>query len=44
MFGILQVVTATSSLALGIHMPCKSVVFAEDSVFLDAVNYRQVWK
>ncbi|KFQ50895.1 putative ATP-dependent RNA helicase DDX60, partial [Nestor notabilis] len=40
--GYIKVVTATSSLALGIHMPCKSVVFAEDSVFLDALNYRQV--
>ncbi|NWR94333.1 DDX60 helicase, partial [Furnarius figulus] len=40
--GYLKVVTATSSLALGINMPCKSVVFVEDSVFLDALNYRQM--
>ncbi|KGL74939.1 putative ATP-dependent RNA helicase DDX60, partial [Tinamus guttatus] len=40
--GYIKVVTATGSLALGINMPCKSVVFAEDSVFLDALNYRQV--
>ncbi|NXK85555.1 DDX60 helicase, partial [Formicarius rufipectus] len=40
--GYMKVVTATSSLALGINMPCKSVVFAEDSVFLDALNYRQM--
>uniref|UniRef100_A0A8B9GPD7 DExD/H-box helicase 60 n=1 Tax=Amazona collaria TaxID=241587 RepID=A0A8B9GPD7_9PSIT len=40
--GYIKVVTATSSLALGINMPCKSVVFAEDSVFLDALNYRQM--
>ncbi|KFW71861.1 putative ATP-dependent RNA helicase DDX60, partial [Pygoscelis adeliae] len=40
--GYVKVVTATSTLALGINMPCKSVVFAEDSVFLDALNYRQV--
>ncbi|XP_027491320.1 probable ATP-dependent RNA helicase DDX60 isoform X3 [Corapipo altera] len=40
--GYVKVVTATSSLALGINMPCKSVVFAEDSVFLDALNYRQM--
>ncbi|KFO87667.1 putative ATP-dependent RNA helicase DDX60, partial [Buceros rhinoceros silvestris] len=40
--GYIKVVTATSTLALGINMPCKSVVFAEDSVFLDALNYRQV--
>ncbi|XP_054984020.1 probable ATP-dependent RNA helicase DDX60 [Sorex araneus] len=37
-----QVVTATSSLALGINMPCKSVVFTEDSVYLDALNFRQM--
>ncbi|XP_050194285.1 LOW QUALITY PROTEIN: probable ATP-dependent RNA helicase DDX60 [Myiozetetes cayanensis] len=40
--GYVKVVTATSSLALGINMPCKSVVFAEDSVYLDALNYRQM--
>ncbi|XP_066487732.1 probable ATP-dependent RNA helicase DDX60 isoform X2 [Tiliqua scincoides] len=40
--GYLQVVTATSTLALGINMPCKSVVFVEDSVYLDALNYRQM--
>ncbi|XP_067407878.1 probable ATP-dependent RNA helicase DDX60 [Emydura macquarii macquarii] len=40
--GYIRVVTATGSLALGINMPCKSVVFTEDSVFLDALNYRQM--
>ncbi|NXY40816.1 DDX60 helicase, partial [Ceuthmochares aereus] len=40
--GYIKVVTATSTLALGINMPCKSVVFAEDSIFLDALNYRQM--
>ncbi|XP_027763996.1 probable ATP-dependent RNA helicase DDX60 [Empidonax traillii] len=40
--GYVKVVTATSSLALGINMPCKSVVFTEDSVYLDALNYRQM--
>ncbi|NWR68867.1 DDX60 helicase, partial [Centropus unirufus] len=40
--GYIKVVTATSTLALGINMPCKSVVFAEDSVYLDALNYRQM--
>ncbi|XP_043919452.1 probable ATP-dependent RNA helicase DDX60 [Protopterus annectens] len=40
--GFLQVVTATGSLALGINMPCKSVVFVEDSVYLDALNLRQM--
>ncbi|XP_042702803.2 probable ATP-dependent RNA helicase DDX60 isoform X1 [Chrysemys picta bellii] len=40
--GYIRVVTATGSLALGINMPCKSVVFTEDSVYLDALNYRQM--
>ncbi|XP_075786303.1 putative ATP-dependent RNA helicase DDX60 isoform X8 [Pelodiscus sinensis] len=40
--GYIRVVTATGSLALGINMPCKSVVFTEDSIFLDALNYRQM--
>ncbi|XP_008065931.1 probable ATP-dependent RNA helicase DDX60-like [Carlito syrichta] len=40
--GLIRVVTATGTLALGVHMPCKSVVFAQDSVYLDALNYRQM--
>ncbi|OCT99648.1 hypothetical protein XELAEV_18005430mg [Xenopus laevis] len=40
--GYLRVVTATGSLALGINMPCKSVVFVQDSLYLDALNYRQM--
>uniref|UniRef100_A0A8C4MV45 DExD/H-box 60 like n=1 Tax=Equus asinus asinus TaxID=83772 RepID=A0A8C4MV45_EQUAS len=40
--GFITVVTATGTLALGIHMPCKSVVLAQDSVYLDALNYRQM--
>ncbi|XP_075050281.1 putative ATP-dependent RNA helicase DDX60 [Mixophyes fleayi] len=40
--GYIKIVTATSSLALGINMPCKSVVFLKDSVFFDALNYRQM--
>ncbi|KXZ48231.1 hypothetical protein GPECTOR_29g135 [Gonium pectorale] len=39
---ILQVVFATGTLALGVHMPCRSVVLAGDSHFLDALNYRQM--
>ncbi|XP_069833929.1 probable ATP-dependent RNA helicase DDX60 isoform X2 [Dendropsophus ebraccatus] len=40
--GYIRVVTSTSSLALGINMPCKSVVFLQDSVYLDALNFRQM--
>ncbi|KAK5707932.1 hypothetical protein LTR97_000471 [Elasticomyces elasticus] len=37
----LSVIVATGTLALGINMPCKTVVFSGDSVFLTALNYRQ---
>ncbi|XP_038611250.1 probable ATP-dependent RNA helicase DDX60 isoform X2 [Tachyglossus aculeatus] len=40
--GLIRVVTATGTLALGINMPCKSVIFAQNSIYLDALNYRQV--
>ena len=39
--GFLTVVVATGTLSLGINMPCKTVVFSGDSVFLTALNYRQ---
>lgn len=39
--GFLRVIVATGTLALGINMPCKTVVFSGDSVFLTALNYRQ---
>ena len=39
--GFLRVVIATGTLALGINMPCTTVVFSGDSVFLTALNYRQ---
>ncbi|KAF9737049.1 DEAD/DEAH box helicase [Paraphaeosphaeria minitans] len=39
--GFLRVVIATGTLALGINMPCKTVVFTGDSVFLSALNFRQ---
>lgn len=39
--GYLRVVIATGTLALGINMPCKTVVFSGDSIFLTALNYRQ---
>ncbi|KAL6036284.1 hypothetical protein STEG23_024020, partial [Scotinomys teguina] len=40
--GFIRVVTATGTLALGINMPCKSVVFAQNSIYLDALNFRQM--
>ena len=39
--GYLRVVIATGTLALGINMPCATVVFSGDSVFLTALNFRQ---
>lgn len=39
--GFLRVVIATGTLALGINMPCSTVVFCGDSVFLTALNFRQ---
>lgn len=39
--GFLRVVIATGTLALGINMPCSTVVFSGDSVFLTALNFRQ---
>ncbi|XP_067838547.1 probable ATP-dependent RNA helicase DDX60 isoform X2 [Heptranchias perlo] len=40
--GFVKAVSATGTLALGINMPCKTVVFLCDSVYLDSLNYRQM--
>lgn len=37
-----RVLFATETLALGINMPCRTVVFAGDSLQLDPMNYRQM--
>lgn len=39
--GFLTVVISTGTLALGLNMPCKTVVFFGDSVYLTALNYHQ---
>jgi len=39
--GFLTVVIATGTLSMGINMPCKTVVFTGDSVYLSALNFRQ---
>ncbi|CAN8104160.1 unnamed protein product [Discula destructiva] len=39
--GFLTVVIATGTLALGLNMPCKTVVFYGDSLELTALNYHQ---
>lgn len=37
-----RVLFATETLALGINMPCRTVVFAGDSLQLDPMNYKQM--
>ncbi|CAG0901715.1 unnamed protein product [Darwinula stevensoni] len=38
----LQYVAATGTLALGIHMPCKSVIIAGDSPYMNVQRFRQM--
>lgn len=40
--GLLKVVFATGTLAMGIHMPCKTVVICCDSPFLSSLEYHQM--
>lgn len=40
--GLLKVVFATGTLAMGIHMPCKTVVICCDSAFLNSLEYHQM--
>jgi hypothetical protein len=39
--GKIKVIFATATLSLGINMPCKTVVFMDDNIFLDSFQYRQ---
>ncbi|KAF2075877.1 hypothetical protein CYY_002813 [Polysphondylium violaceum] len=39
--GKIQVVIGTSTLALGVNMPCKSVMFCGDSPYLNTLTFRQ---
>ena len=38
----IQIVFATETLALGINMPCRTVVLTRDCLFLDTMLYRQM--
>lgn len=40
--GLLKVVFATGTLAMGIHMPCKTVVVCGDSLYLNSLEYHQM--
>jgi ATP-dependent RNA helicase DDX60 len=40
--GYLRIVLATETLAFGINMPCRTVVFAGDNVALNSIQYQQM--
>jgi len=40
--GYLRIVLSTETLAFGINMPCRSVVFAGDHVALNSIQYQQM--
>lgn len=40
--GVLKMVFATGTLAMGIHMPCKTAVICCDSPFLSSLEYHQM--
>ena len=40
--GFLRIVLSTETLAFGINMPCRSVVFAGDHVALNSIQYQQM--
>ena len=40
--GYLRIVLATETLAFGINMPCRTVVFAGDHVALNSIQYQQM--
>ena len=39
--GKIKIIFATATLALGINMPCKTVCFMDDQIYLDSFQYRQ---